>query len=78
MNALDIIIVIVYSIGMLGLGFFFKGQKDKKDFFSGRTKFWLVFDGFIDDGLATFRDKFYLRGSFCRFKNQRWFTMAEL
>lgn len=35
MNWLDYLIVIVYSIGFLGLGFFFKENKNAKDYFLG-------------------------------------------
>ena len=35
MNWLDYLIVIFYSIGFLGLGFFFKENKNAKDYFLG-------------------------------------------
>ena len=35
MNWLDYLIVIVYSIGFLGLGYFFKENKNAKDYFLG-------------------------------------------
>lgn len=35
MNWLDYLIVVVYSIGFLGLGFFFKENKNAKDYFLG-------------------------------------------
>lgn len=42
MNTLDYIIVAAYSIGFLGLGYFFKSQKDGKDYFLGGKSFgWL-------------------------------------
>jgi SSS family transporter len=42
MNALDYSIVILYSIAFLGLGYFFKDQKDGKDYFLGGKSFgWL-------------------------------------
>lgn len=41
MNWLDIIIVILYAGGLLGLGFYFKDQKTKKDYFlGGRSLGW--------------------------------------
>lgn len=41
MNWLDIIIVIVYAAGLLSLGFYFKDQKTKKDYFlGGRSLGW--------------------------------------
>jgi SSS family transporter len=42
MNTLDYIIVVVYAIGFLGLGYIFKDQKDGKDYFLGGKDFgWL-------------------------------------
>lgn len=35
MNYLDYLIIIVYILGFLGLGFFFKDNKDSKDYFLG-------------------------------------------
>ncbi len=41
MNLLDIVIVIVYAVGLLGLGYYFKDQKSKKDYFlGGRSLGW--------------------------------------
>lgn len=41
MNWLDIVIVIVYAVGLLSLGFYFKDQKTKKDYFlGGRSLGW--------------------------------------
>jgi len=48
MNTLDIIIVVVYSIAMLAIGFFFKEQKNKKDYFLGGRSF-----GWFAMGLST-------------------------
>ena len=48
MNYLDYIIIVVYSVGLLGLGFFFKNQKDKKDYFLGGRSF-----GWFSMGLST-------------------------
>ncbi|MEO1049018.1 MAG: sodium:solute symporter [Bacteroidota bacterium] len=48
MNYLDIIIIVVYSAGLLGLGYFFKGQKDTKDYFLGGKSF-----GWFELGLST-------------------------
>ncbi len=39
MNALDYSIIIVYSIAFLGLGYLFKNQKNKKDYFLGGRSF---------------------------------------
>lgn len=39
MNTLDYIIVILYSVGFLGLGYLFKEQKDKGDYFLGGRSF---------------------------------------
>ncbi|MCR9253449.1 MAG: sodium:solute symporter [bacterium] len=39
MNALDYTIVVVYSIAFLGLGYLFKEQKNKKDYFLGGRSF---------------------------------------
>ncbi|MCB0551599.1 MAG: sodium:solute symporter [Phaeodactylibacter sp.] len=42
MNTLDYIIVVVYAVGFLGLGYIFKDQKDGKDYFLGGKSFgWL-------------------------------------
>ena len=42
MNTLDYIIVLVYALGFLGLGYWFKEQKDGKDYFLGGKSFgWL-------------------------------------
>ena len=42
MNTLDYIIVAVYALAFLGLGYFFKDQKDGKDYFLGGKSFgWL-------------------------------------
>jgi SSS family transporter len=42
MNTLDYIIVAVYSLGFLGLGYYFQDQKDGKDYFLGGKSFgWL-------------------------------------
>ena len=35
MNYIDYIIIIIYMVGFLGLGFFFKDNKDSKDYFLG-------------------------------------------
>ena len=41
MNYLDIIVVVIYSSGLLGLGYYFKDQKSKKDYFlGGRSLGW--------------------------------------
>lgn len=41
MNWLDIVIVIVYAVGLLSLGIYFKDQKTKKDYFlGGRSLGW--------------------------------------
>ncbi len=41
MNWLDIVIVIVYAVGLLSLGYYFKDQKTKKDYFlGGRSLGW--------------------------------------
>ena len=48
LNWLDIIIIIVYSVGLLGLGYLFKDQKDKKDFFLGGRSF-----GWFSMGMST-------------------------
>ncbi|MEQ8238477.1 MAG: sodium:solute symporter [Cyclobacteriaceae bacterium] len=39
MNTLDYLIILVYSIAFLGLGYFFKNQSDKKDYFLGGRSF---------------------------------------
>lgn len=39
MNTLDYIIIAVYGLGMLGLGYLFKEQKDGKDYFLGGKSF---------------------------------------
>ncbi len=42
MNTLDYIIVVVYALGFLGLGYLFKEQKDGRDYFLGGKSFgWL-------------------------------------
>jgi SSS family transporter len=42
MNTLDYIIVLVYALGFLGLGYWFKDQKDGQDYFLGGKSFgWL-------------------------------------
>ncbi|MEO1713121.1 MAG: sodium transporter, partial [Bacteroidota bacterium] len=48
MNWLDYVIIVVYSIGLLGLGFLFKEQKDKQDFFLGGRSF-----GWFSMGMST-------------------------
>ena len=48
MNWLDYIIILVYSGGLLSLGYFFKNQKDKKDFFLGGRSF-----GWFAMGMST-------------------------
>ena len=48
MNLLDIVIIIVYSVGLLGLGYFFKDQEDEKDYFLGGRSF-----GWFELGLST-------------------------
>ncbi|MEO1628226.1 MAG: sodium/solute symporter [Bacteroidota bacterium] len=48
MNGLDIFIIIVYSLGLLSLGYFFKDQKDSKDYFLGGRSF-----GWFEMGLST-------------------------
>ena len=35
MNYIDYIIIVTYIVGFLGLGFFFKDNKDSKDYFLG-------------------------------------------
>ena len=35
MNAIDYIIIIIYLVGFLGIGYFFKENKDSKDYFLG-------------------------------------------
>lgn len=39
MNVLDYIIIAGYALGMLSLGYIFKGQKDGKDYFLGNKSF---------------------------------------
>lgn len=39
MNTLDYLIIIVYGLGMIGLGYLFKEQKDGKDYFLGGKSF---------------------------------------
>jgi len=39
MNALDYTIVVIYAIGFLGLGYLFKQQKNKEDYFLGGRSF---------------------------------------
>ena len=39
MNLLDYAIIIVYSIAFLGLGYIFKNQQNKKDYFLGGRSF---------------------------------------
>jgi SSS family transporter len=48
MNWLDYVIIVVYSIGLLGLGYLFKNQKDTKDFFLGGRSF-----GWFSMGMST-------------------------
>ncbi|MCB0618494.1 MAG: sodium transporter, partial [Saprospiraceae bacterium] len=48
MNWLDYVIIVFYSIGLLGLGYLFKDQKDKKDFFLGGRSF-----GWFEMGMST-------------------------
>ncbi|MEL6922722.1 MAG: sodium/solute symporter [Bacteroidota bacterium] len=48
MNTLDYIIIAIYSIGLLGLGYFFKDQKDTKDYFLGGRSF-----GWFSMGMST-------------------------
>ncbi len=48
MHIIDIIIIAIYSMGMIGLGFLFKNQTDKKDFFLGGRSF-----GWFEMGLST-------------------------
>ncbi len=48
MHFLDILVIVVYSVGLLGLGYLFKNQKDKKDFFLGGRSF-----GWFEMGLST-------------------------
>ncbi|MGB5403030.1 MAG: sodium transporter, partial [Robiginitalea sp.] len=41
MNTLDYVIVAVYLLGFLGMGFFFKDNKDSSDYFlGGRSMSW--------------------------------------
>ncbi len=41
MNTLDYIIVAVYLLGFLGMGYFFKDNKDSSDYFlGGRSMSW--------------------------------------
>ncbi len=39
MNTLDYLIVAIYALGLLGLGYWFKEQKDSKDYFLGGKSF---------------------------------------
>lgn len=48
MNWLDIVIIIVYSLGLLSLGYFFKDQEDTKDYFLGGRSF-----SWFEMGLST-------------------------
>jgi SSS family transporter len=48
MHFIDILVVIIYSFGLLSLGYFFKNQKDKNDFFLGGRSF-----GWFEMGLST-------------------------
>ncbi|MBT8220971.1 MAG: sodium transporter, partial [Bacteroidia bacterium] len=48
MNLLDIIIIIVYAVGLLGLGYFFKNNETKEDYFLGGRSF-----GWFEMGLST-------------------------
>ena len=48
MSFIDYAIIIIYSVGLLGLGYFFKNQSDKKDFFLGGRSF-----GWFELGLST-------------------------
>ncbi|RMG80991.1 MAG: sodium transporter, partial [Bacteroidetes bacterium] len=48
MNLLDFAIILIYALLMLGLGYFFKDQKDKKDFFLGGRSF-----GWFAMGMST-------------------------
>ncbi|MCB0707671.1 MAG: sodium:solute symporter [Saprospiraceae bacterium] len=48
MNWLDYLIIVIYSAGLLSLGFFFKNQKDKTDFFLGGRSF-----GWFAMGMST-------------------------
>jgi Na+/proline symporter len=42
MNTLDYIIIAVYLIGFLGLGYLFKENKDSKDYFlGGQSMGWI-------------------------------------
>jgi SSS family transporter len=48
MNWLDYVIIVIYSVGLLSLGAFFKNQKDKNDFFLGGRSF-----GWFAMGMST-------------------------
>lgn len=48
MNTLDYIVIAVYSVGLLGLGYFFKNQKDTEDYFLGGRSF-----GWFSMGMST-------------------------
>lgn len=48
MNGWDYLVIIVYAIGLLGLGSFFKNQKDKRDYFLGGRSF-----GWFAMGMST-------------------------
>jgi len=48
MNFLDYLIIALYSIGLLSLGYFFKDQKDTKDYFLGGRSF-----GWFSMGMST-------------------------
>ncbi|MEL6867620.1 MAG: sodium/solute symporter, partial [Bacteroidota bacterium] len=48
LNFLDLLIIVVYSVGLLGLGYLFKDQKDSKDYFLGGRSF-----GWFEMGLST-------------------------
>ena len=42
MNTLDYVIVAVYLLGFLGMGYFFKDNKDSSELFSGGAQYELV------------------------------------
>jgi SSS family transporter len=48
MHIIDVVVIVLYALGMLSLGYFFKNQSDKEDFFLGGRSF-----GWFEMGMST-------------------------
>jgi hypothetical protein len=65
MNYLDYVIVLGYLMGFLGLGYFFKNNKNSKDYFLGGNSLGWFSPEFVDHGHPIIGHQLYFCTCFC-------------